>query len=223
MSTKTTDRENAAAMGRLESLTEKMGRGLNHDFCPSLNRYVYWLKKPFGWMICGVLISGLAGLLISSQAFAIMWSLVAFLVVGVAWPWLSLKGVECVLKFDQARSSEGKATVATLELTNRWPIPVFGLMVAGEFLQEIIEDDDRVVIVFSGYPRGLPQSSVGSLSRYDAACSRWISRFCKTAFRLGFIIARKMSKLTVRRSYGPVEQNFKVFLMFREHSSTSTD
>lgn len=147
------NRQDSSSGRSLEnSFTETIGRRLNHDFCPSLNRYVDWLKQPLGWIVCSVLFSGLVGVLISSHAFAFMWSLIAFLIVGIAWPWLSMKGVSCNLKFAQSRSREGSKTVATLLVTNRFPVPVFGLMVTGEFLQEITVDDDRIAIGLQRIP-----------------------------------------------------------------------
>ena len=128
----------------IASIADNVGRGLNYDFCPWFNKYVYWLKKPFGWMISGVFTLGLAGFLISPQAFAFMWALIGLIVVGVAWPWISMKGVTCVLKFNQSRSSENEPIIATLEIVNRWPVSIFGLMVEGQFLQEIFEDEDRI-------------------------------------------------------------------------------
>lgn len=81
-----------------------------------------------------------------------MWSLIAFLVVGAIWPWLGMKGIDCQLRFDVANTHEAEATVARLIVTNRWPIPVFGLTVEGEFLQDIFEDEDRVAVGLQRIP-----------------------------------------------------------------------
>ena len=129
-----------------------VGLGLNHDFCPSFNKYVYWLKRPIGWVISAILFSAMVGLLIGQQGFVLMWSLIAFLVVGAIWPWLGMKGIGCRLEFDVQNSAEQQPTSARLIVTNRWPIPVFGLTVEGQFLQDIFNDDDKVAIGLKRIP-----------------------------------------------------------------------
>ena len=129
-----------------------VGHGLNHDFCPSFNKYVYWLKRPIGWVISAILFSAMVGLLIGPQGFVLMWSLIAFLVVGAIWPWLGMKGIGCRLEFDTSNSAEQQPTSARLIVTNGWPIPVFGLTVEGQFLQDIFNDDDKVAIGLKRIP-----------------------------------------------------------------------
>ena len=34
----------------------------NYDFCPWANHYVYWLKKPLGWFIVGVVAAALTAM-----------------------------------------------------------------------------------------------------------------------------------------------------------------
>ncbi|MEL7497630.1 MAG: DUF58 domain-containing protein [Planctomycetota bacterium] len=130
----------------------KLGQALNYDFCPQFNQYVYWLKKPFGWVICGALISALVGFLIGPQGFVLMWSFIALLLIGAVWPWLGMKGVTCQLRFDDTRACEGETTKAILEVSNRWPIPVFGLTVEGEFLQDIETEEDRIAVGLQRIP-----------------------------------------------------------------------
>lgn len=137
------------SMSKFVRIIRLAGQGLNYDFCPQWNRYFYWLKKPLGWLVCAILFSGLVGLVIGPQGYILMWSLLAFLVAGVIWPWLGMKGISCRLQFDGLRSEEVRPTTARLIVTNRWPIPVFGLMVEGQFLQEVIEEDDKVALGLS--------------------------------------------------------------------------
>ena len=130
----------------------RLGTALNYDFCPNLNVYVYWLKKPIGWLIVGIPVCGLAGFLVASQAFVVMWALLAVLAIGVAWPWLSMQGVSCSLSMKQARSEEGKLATAVLEVVNHWPIPVFGLTLEGKFLQDINEESDEIAVALQSIP-----------------------------------------------------------------------
>jgi uncharacterized protein (DUF58 family) len=130
---------------------KKLNSGLNHDFCPGLNRYVYVLKKPLGWTICGAAFSALVGFFIGPQGFVLMWSFLALLVIGAVWPWLCMKQLECRLSFDRSRVQENGLATAIVEIKNKWPIPVFGLMVEGEFLLDLVEDD-RVAVGLQRVP-----------------------------------------------------------------------
>lgn len=129
-----------------------LGQALNYDFCPQFNQYVYWLKKPFGWVMCGAGFSALVGFLIGPQGFVLMWAFLALLLIGAVWPWLGMKGITCQLHFDDARTSEGQPTKAILEVSNRWPIPLFGLTIEGEFLQDIETEDDRIAVGLQRIP-----------------------------------------------------------------------
>lgn len=142
-------KETTAKPGRLT----RFGQVLNHDFCPEFTeRYFGWLRKPIGWIICGALISGLTGLLIDSQGFVFMWSFIAFLFIGVVWPWLVVKGIQCELVFESDHAQEGKSTDTNLVITNRLPVPIFGLTVEGAFLQDVFCDDDKVVVALKRIP-----------------------------------------------------------------------
>ena len=132
---------------------------LNYDFCPSLNRYTYWLKQPIGWVVCGAGFSATVGFLVSPQGFVLMWAFLALIVIGAVWPWLCLKRVDCQLVFDRSRGRENGAMSATIEITNKWPLPVFGLMVEGQFLLDSIDSDDVAV--------GLQRVPGWSVSRFS--------------------------------------------------------
>ena len=152
--------KNSGGLRRLKSVFKNLNAGLNYDFCPSLNKYVYWLRQPIGWVVCGAFFSGLVGFFIGPQGFILMGSLLTLLVIGAVWPRVSMKGLDCRLSFDRSRSQEGNLTTATIEITNKWPIPVFGLMVEGEFLLDLLDDDDRVAI-------GLQRVPALSVSRFS--------------------------------------------------------
>lgn len=139
-------------VAKLIRITEKVLGGLNHDFCPWANRYVYWLKRPVGWVVCGIAASILVGLFIGPQGYVLTGAFAALLVLGVAWPWLSLMGMGCRIILEESRSEENKPTHVTLEVTNRWPVPAFGLMVSGQFLQNLVHEDDRIAIALRKVP-----------------------------------------------------------------------
>ncbi len=127
-------------------LVQRFGEILNYDYFPYFNKYVYWLKQPVGWIVCATGFSALVGILIGPQGFVLMWSLIAFLMVGAIWPWLGMKGIKCRLEFDWSNTVEKRPTTGRLIVTNRWPIPVFGLTVEGQFLQDIFADEDNVAV-----------------------------------------------------------------------------
>ena len=131
---------------------EKLLQGANHDFCPGFNKYVYWLKEPIGWVTGGAAFSLLIGAFIGPQGFVLAGAFVALLILGAAWPWLSMKGLGCKVHFQQSRSQENEPTQVILEVANRWPIPAFGLMVSGQFLQDLVDPDDVVAVALKRVP-----------------------------------------------------------------------
>ena len=139
-------------MNRIKKILYTISKGLNYDFCPSFNQYVYWLKQPIGWVVCGAGFSASVGFLIGPQGFVLMWSFIALLIVGCVWPWLSMKGLSCSLAFVENTSVEGEATKIRLEVTNRWPWPVYGMTLEGELLQDVVENDDKIVVALKRIP-----------------------------------------------------------------------
>ncbi len=143
--------DNPSQMGRVKrnGLTKflaNFGQAINHDFCPSLNKFVYWMKEPVGWVVATLIASGFVGVYVGPQGFLMMWTALALLILGVAWPWLCMKGISCTLEFQDARATEGKPVYPILKVVNRWPVPVFGLTVEGLFLQDLDESDDKIAI-----------------------------------------------------------------------------
>lgn len=100
---------------------------LNHDFCPWANRYVYWLKKPIGWVVLAMLTALLLGIYVSPQAFLAAAGIAGVALIGSIWPWISTLGISGNLTWNLQRCSEGQLIESTLTLTNRWPWPLWGL------------------------------------------------------------------------------------------------
>ena len=148
------------ANGGASSAMVTIGKYANHDFCPWANKYVYWIKQPIGWVVCGAFFSLLVGIFIGSQGYVLMSAFIALLILGAVWPWLSMKGVSSKLSFQVSRSEEKQKTVAILNVVNRWPVPIFGLMVEGKFLQDLVSEDDKFAI-------GLKRAPGFSVSRFE--------------------------------------------------------
>lgn len=99
---------------------------LHHDFCPWANPYVYWLKKPIGWVTLALLTSLLLGIYVSPQAFLAAAGIAGVALIGSLWPWISTLGISGNLTWNTQRSSEGQPIETTLTLVNRWPWPLWG-------------------------------------------------------------------------------------------------
>lgn len=106
---------------------------LNHDFCPWANRYVYWLKQPIGWFVVGSAAALMIAVFLAAHAWIMFGSLVAVMLMGVAWPWLAMRGVLAEIAFDSRRCREGELVQVRLVIHNRWPWPLWGLAVEKGF------------------------------------------------------------------------------------------
>jgi len=128
----------------------------NHDFCPWANRYVYWLKQPIGWLVVGVFMATLTAVFLDPEAWIIVGSLLAVMLVGTAWPWIAMKGLDAEIQFDRRRGREGDVVQVRLTIANRWPWPLWGLAVEnGFFVQEDDEGEKPVAALarVSGWSR----------------------------------------------------------------------
>lgn len=100
---------------------------LNYDFCPRTNRFVYWLKNPMWTLLLAVIGSALCGAMINPQIFALTGILLGVFLLGVVWPWIVVRGLECRVRFAASRTSENQPVSVQIRITNRWPWPVWGL------------------------------------------------------------------------------------------------
>jgi len=130
----------------------KMLAPLNHDFCPWANRYVYWLKQPIGWFVVGAAAAALTAAVLEPQVWTIFGSLVAVMLVGVAWPWVAMRGTSAEIAFDCRRCREGERVQVRLLLHNRWPWPLWGLAVENGFFLEQTESGERPVAALARVP-----------------------------------------------------------------------
>lgn len=167
---------------------------LNYDFCPWANKYVYWLKKPIGWLTGGILAGVLLGAFVAPQAFAISAALLGLIVVGTFWPYLAVRGVVGSIGWNRSRCNEGDEVEVQLTLTNRWPVPLWGFIIEAD--SEAISDG-----------RGLDQPlALACVPPFSTSRFTWISRPCRrgvypqqksfiaTGFPLGLWTARRELK-----------------------------
>jgi len=120
---------------------------LHHEFLPWSNRYVYWLKTPLGALFVASLFSLLCGLLVAPQGLVVAGGTLVVIALGIAWPWLGLRGVSCELAFSQRRTREGQPVVVVANIVNRWPWPVWGLEIEHGFFAAAEGDPDSATVV----------------------------------------------------------------------------
>jgi len=104
---------------------------LTSDFCPGLNRYVYWLKEPIGWFVLATAVSGIVGQWVNPVGWTIAVSLLAIMAAGVVWPWIAVRAVVCQLRPELEAVHEGEPCRMLFSVHNRLPLPVWGLAVEG--------------------------------------------------------------------------------------------
>ena len=124
----------------------------NYDFCPQANPFVYWLKSPLGWVIVAIGFSIAVGLFIGPQGYILAAAFAALLALGMVWPWISMKGIKCRLVLPSQEMREGDEAEIVFQVQNYWPIPVFGVMINGDLLQELDVDQEPVAVSLRRVP-----------------------------------------------------------------------
>ncbi|MFO0261639.1 MAG: hypothetical protein ACK53V_08435, partial [Planctomycetota bacterium] len=112
---------------RLKLLGKSLLAAGSHDFCPGLNRYVYWLKQPIGWFVLAAMASLLVAVVLGPQGWVLFAGIVAVTLLGVLWPALAMRGLSAELTFDRRRATEQQPVRVKLTVSNRWPLPIWGL------------------------------------------------------------------------------------------------
>ncbi len=137
---------------KIKSFVWWLLRLANYDFCPKANRFVTWIKEPIGWVVTAILFSLLVGVMIGPQGYVLAAAFTAFLVLGLVWPWVSLRGIRCSLVLPKGRVSEGEDVNVVFRVKNFWPLPVFGMMVKGDFLQELEPGAEPIAFALQHVP-----------------------------------------------------------------------
>jgi uncharacterized protein (DUF58 family) len=96
------------------------------EFSARVRRLLY---NPLGVLILAALAALLCGFFLHAQGFVLFGSMVAVIVLGVLWPWLSLRGLRGSVSFEKARAVEGERVEVCLTLDNRLPWAAYGLAV----------------------------------------------------------------------------------------------
>lgn len=142
-------------MKQLKKLIHKI---LHTDFCPSFNRYVYWMKQPLGWFALAAVTSLIIALFHSKTGWLMLVCCVGVIGLQLIWPWVQLKVCRCQIIFDRSRAEEWEEVAVQLRVTNRSPFPIWGLAIEEGFFAQSGEkyqgDDegDSLAVTLSRVP-----------------------------------------------------------------------
>lgn len=104
------------------------------EVAPRLSRRVRSaVRHPLGVLALAAAIAGICGLAIHPRVFALAAGLTVVGLLGVWWPWLTLRGVRGHVGFERDRATEGESVAATVTVSNAFPWPAWGLAVCGGY------------------------------------------------------------------------------------------
>ena len=104
-----------------------------HDFLPWSNRVIAPLRTPLAWFVVAAFASGLTGAIVAPQGWVVCGIIFGAMLLGMAWPWLAMRGLNAAIHFDRRRCHELDEVTVVLTVTNRWPWPVWGLLIERGF------------------------------------------------------------------------------------------
>jgi uncharacterized protein (DUF58 family) len=129
------------------------------EFSAKIRRLLY---NPLGILILAACAALVCGFFLQAQGFVLFGSVVAVIVLGVLWPWLSLRGLRGSISFEKARAVEGERVEACLTLHSRLPWAAYGLA-----LRAGLQDQNAQA------EADLPSISIASAPRRRTARCRW--------------------------------------------------
>ena len=130
----------------------RLTRLLHHDFCPGQNGWAYKLKHPLWAVAAATAAAGVVGTSLNGAALWVAAALAVGGVAGVAWPWVTARGLRCEVEFDGRRGREGRPATVVLRVTNRLPVPAWGLSVADGFGPAGPPEDERADLSLDRVP-----------------------------------------------------------------------
>ncbi len=144
-----------------------------YDFSPQFSAKVRRLVgQPLGILVMAGVVAFLCGLFLQTQAFVLCGGVLLVLVLGVAWPWFSLRGLVGLLTFEQHRCREGETIGVRLQLRNRLPWPAWGVAIQGG-----LSDSPSSIV-----------AGVASVPRRRVALCRWqFTPICRGQYPRGAV------------------------------------
>jgi uncharacterized protein (DUF58 family) len=92
------------------------------------NKYLPW-RYPLGGMVMAAVSSLLCAWFIHVQAYTLLIGVCTVMLLGLIWPWISMRAIRGQLTFERSRTVEGRAVTARLTVTNYLPVGIWGLRV----------------------------------------------------------------------------------------------
>lgn len=106
------------------------------DFSAKVRRLFY---NPPGVLVMSALAALLCGLFLHPQGFVLFGGISTVIALGIAWPWINLRGLHGSVSFDRARACEGEQVEVCFSLRNRLVWSIWGLAVRGQITEELRE------------------------------------------------------------------------------------
>ncbi|MDX2037641.1 MAG: DUF58 domain-containing protein [Isosphaeraceae bacterium] len=102
---------------------------LEREIAPALDPLFRRLRTPLAGIALATVAAVLCGFFLHPRGFVVAAGLLAVAVLGVVWPWMSVRGTSGSIGFDRIRVREGEPVEAHLVVRNRMPWGVWGLKV----------------------------------------------------------------------------------------------
>jgi uncharacterized protein (DUF58 family) len=109
------------------SITTVVSNALSRDIWPGGERWLRRLRHPAACLTVALVAAGLCAWFAKPVAVVACAALLTLLLLGSAWPGISLRGLSARLDFRQPRVTEGQSVRVELTVTNRWPWPAWGV------------------------------------------------------------------------------------------------
>jgi uncharacterized protein (DUF58 family) len=126
--------------GRVLRAADGADRILRSDFCPSLNRWVYWLKDPFWCLVLALGLSMVVGIFVNPMVLLLSGVLGVLGLLAAVLPWFTMRGLECCVSVEQSRGRVGESLGIRLRIRNRRIWPAWGVALTGGFPKAVGED-----------------------------------------------------------------------------------
>lgn len=120
----------------VQKIVRRCAELLSTDFCPSANRWVYWLKNPSCVLLLAIAGSATCGAILNPMIFVVTGLLALTTLIGCGLPWVAIKAIACEVIFDVRRVRFGEPALVRLRIRNRSFLPVWGLSLIEGFTSE---------------------------------------------------------------------------------------
>jgi len=146
--------------------------------------------SPLGVMMVAALASLLCGVFVAAQGFVVLAGVVAPVLLGLIWPWISIRAVRGTLQFRDVRAYAGDVVELELIAKNLGPWPIWGLEVDAGFHDAPSPQDqpDATLAYLPGWATSTVTLSVPTERRGRVPVRPPVLR---TGFPFGFYRARR--------------------------------